>query len=46
MVLNPGVKELVGAEIDKPDIETVTKGTIGYIMLDYVCKNAKVIEVK
>ena len=46
MVSNPGVKELVGGEIENPDFETVTKGTVGYIMLDYVCKNAKVIQVK
>lgn len=46
MVSNPGVKELVGAEIEKPDFETVARGTIGYIMLDYVCKNAKVITVE
>lgn len=46
MVSNPGVKELIGEEIENPDFETVPKGSIGYIMLDYVCKNAKVMEVK
>lgn len=46
MMQNPGMKELIGGEIEEPEMTTAEKGTIGYAMLDYVCKNAKVMEVK
>jgi hypothetical protein len=45
MQSNPGVKGLSGGEIEDPPMDEVEKGTIGYIMLDYVCKNAKVTKV-
>jgi len=45
MQSNPGVKGLTGGELDEPIIEEVKKGQVGYVMLDYVCKNAKVMKV-
>ena len=41
-----GEKSLTGGELDSPKQVFVSKGTISYSILEYVCKNATDLELK